>query len=222
MSFILQPGPGHIEHTMIRCLVKLIWSPFMETILPIYNFRSDTAKKSAKQVSDHHKGFTLMKIMRQSLTKELLIPYVREGLSAENGEAQLSVDGFLEYMKNVKSENYSFIFNLVLFGMIPLFMYRTGVRAGNIELMDTGRAYFGPLFLLLNHRSYSQVLIYNEIINLSAPVSVRKFLNKTKSFNTSGLPFTGEGGDYKLEWVNGCVQFWQTVHGNIDNWKAGV
>ena len=53
---LLQPGPGHIEMNMLKTFVKFSWPVFWETMVEIFNFRSEIAKKSALKVCDHHKS----------------------------------------------------------------------------------------------------------------------------------------------------------------------
>ena len=49
---------------------------------------------------------------------------------------------------------------------------------------------------------------YDAIMNLCMPEELREQLRQSCSFNTSGVPFSGEGGDFKLQELNKAVQHW--------------
>ncbi|ELU16127.1 hypothetical protein CAPTEDRAFT_213059, partial [Capitella teleta] len=44
----LQPGPGHIEMNMLRSFVKMMWEPFWGEVVEIFNFKSENAKRAAR------------------------------------------------------------------------------------------------------------------------------------------------------------------------------
>ena len=60
---------------------------------------------------------------------------------------------------------------------------------------------------------------YDSIVSLCMPASVKTEMDKTRSFNTSGIPFTGEGGDFKLEAINKGVQHWGTGNPTELDWE---
>ena len=70
---LLLPGPGHIEMNMVKAHVKIMWGVYWEDMVEIFNFKSENAKRSAYNVSDHHKGWTLTRIARDSIGRELLV-----------------------------------------------------------------------------------------------------------------------------------------------------
>ena len=204
---LLQPGPGHIEMNMLKTFVKFSWPIFWETLVEVFNFRSEIAKKSAYKVSDHHKGMTLARIAREAFAKELVLPYVRQEIKQEN--CNLSVAGFLKFtMTTVKSPNYALICDLVFVILDSIFLYRAGLRSGDVGMIDAGRAFFSPMWCARSHPMYRQLVAYDNIMATCMPPPVHKFINQTKTFNLSGVPFSGEGADFKLEEVNRGVQHW--------------
>ena len=204
---LLQPGPGHIEMNMLKTFVKFSWPVFWETMVEIFNFRSEIAKKSALKVCDHHKGMTLARIARESFAKELVLPYVRHEIQEEHGN--LSVAGFLKFtMQTVQSANYAFISDLVFIILDSIFLYRAGLRSGDVDMMDAGRAFFSRMWCARSHPLYRQLVAYDNIMAACMPPPVAGFIRRTKSFNLSGVAYSGEGADFKLEEVNRGVQHW--------------
>ncbi len=129
---LLVPGPGHIELNMVRAFVKATWNVFWEEMVEVFNFKSLNAKASAyKKVSDHHKGWTLCRIAREAIAKELLVPYVRHQLSLGPDET-VSCSGFYKYcLTSVQNPNYAFMCDMVLEMLDTIFLYRAGVRTGS-------------------------------------------------------------------------------------------
>ena len=97
---LLQPGPGHIEINMLKGFVKLMKDIYREDMVELFNFKSDNAKKPARNVSDHHKGWMLARIARESIARELIVQYVCHELSKQE-EPQLSVAHFVLSMSKI-------------------------------------------------------------------------------------------------------------------------
>ena len=205
---LLQPGPGHIEMNMLKGFVKLMWIPYWETMVEIFNYRSENAKRSAKKVTDHHKGFTLARIAREAWAAELLLPYIRKNIAAGVPVHQLTITDFLSFCSESVSKNYAFMLDMTFTLLDSLFVYRAGVRAGLPSLMDLGRNMYAPLWSARSHPMYRQLEVYDSIVSECMPQSIKAFIEKTKSINTSGIPYTGEGADFKLEEVNRGIQHW--------------
>jgi hypothetical protein len=201
---IIQPGPGHIEMQMLKSFVKFSWDIFWESMIEIYGFKSPIAKAAALKVNDHHKGWTLLRITREAMAKELFVPYVRKCLT-ENLE--LSTSNFMNFARNnVKDPNYSLIGDLVLNIIPSIFCYREGVRTGDVERMKAGRGIFSKMWFARNHPMYRELEVYDSLLRLCMPQEVLKLINATMSINLSGQKYTGEGPDFKLEAVNRVVQ----------------
>lgn len=205
---LLQPGPGHIEMNMLKGFVKLMWVPFWETMVEVFNYRSENAKRSAKKVTDHHKGFTLARIAREAFAAELLLPYIRKNIAEGTPVEQLTINEFLVFCGEAVSLNYVFMLDMIFTLLDSLFVYRAGVRTGLSSLMDLGRNMYAPLWSARPHPMYRQLEVYDSIVSECMPPSIKSFIEKTKSVNTSGIPYTGEGADFKLEEVNRGIQHW--------------
>lgn len=64
---ILQPGPGHIEMNMLRGITEVCWEVFWSDLAQTMNFKSEKALICCKKVSDHHKGWQLLTIARNTV-----------------------------------------------------------------------------------------------------------------------------------------------------------
>lgn len=203
---LLQPGPGHIEMQMVKAFVKLSWEIFWEDMVELFNFKSPNAKASALKVNDHHKGWTLCRIARESWTRELVIPYVRKVLAGD-GEKVLSCAGFFKFLMNeVNDPNFGFMADLILELLDAIFLYRAGLRSGATDMMLAGRASFSKVWFGRCHSMYRELDMYDSIMRECMPAELIGFIDKTMSINLSGIPFSGEGADFKLENVNKGIQ----------------
>ena len=217
---LLQPGPGHIEMNMLKGFVKLMWDVYWEDMVEVFNFKSENAKKSAKSVSDHHKGFTLARISRESVARELVTPYVRQELADNPNHPNLSVAGFFKFcMTCVKNPNFAFLFNTHVELLDAIFGYRAGLRSGHAALVEAARGSFAKLWSGQYHPMYRQLDAYDAITTLCMPQKLRDTMKSACSFNTSGIPFTGEGGDFKLEELNKAVQQWIPSRPKPEDWR---
>lgn len=73
-SFILIPGPGHIEINMGRAALKLMWEPVLQHIASLLGFRSPNAKRIFKAGIDHHRTRQTLFVLAEALAKELITP----------------------------------------------------------------------------------------------------------------------------------------------------
>ena len=81
---------------MLKGIVELGWEVLWKNLAMCLNFRSETALNCAKKVTDHHKGCTMCRIVREAVTKELIVPFVRQELSS--GNPNLTPSEFLDHL----------------------------------------------------------------------------------------------------------------------------
>ena len=205
---LMCPGPGHIEMNMLKSLVEMTWDIFWAKMCMDFNFRSDNALRSQKNVSDHHKGWEFLRIARISLTKELIVPYVRAQL-CKNGPPVITPDGFMKYvMEEKEDQTYALMADIVMEIMDAIFMYRQGIRDNIPAFAFAGRGLFAKVWSARNHPLYRELEMSDSIAFARMPSEIRDFVTKTWSLNTSGMPGTGEGPDFKLEEKNKIIQGW--------------
>jgi hypothetical protein len=190
---------------MLRSFVKMMWEPFWGEVVEIFNFKSENAKRAARNVTNHHKGMAMASIIRDAMAMELVIPYVRKEL--EGGRPEISVAGYMNYvMKVVKSETYAFIADAVFEFLDAIFAYRSGVRCGHTDLMDAGMHLFAPIWSSRAHPHYRVLDAYDSLSRSCMPPAVRDHIDVTRSISLTGSRYSGEGADFKMEEVNRGVQ----------------
>ena len=214
---LLQPGPGHVEMNMLKGYVSLMWNVYWQDLVELFNFRSENAKKSAFQVNDHHKGMTLARIAHEALAKELVLPYIRETQDTQN----LTVAGFMKFvMTKVKNVNYAFMIDAVFELLHSIFLFRDGVRSGDTQKMEAGRAVFSKVWSARHHPMYRELDMKDTIMFRSMPANLKEHVCTTMSVNITGVPNSGEGADFKLEAVNKSVQHWVPSVPSDEDWRT--
>ena len=218
---LLQPGSGHIVMNMVKGFVKLMWDVYWEDLVEVFNFRTENDKKSARNVSDHHKGWTLSRIAREAVARELVVQYVRHELTSSSEPHDFSAAGFIKFcLSSVENPNYAFLFNTHLELLDSIFAYRAGLRNGFSALVDAAQASFAKLWSATHHPMYRLLDTYNAVVNLCMPEQLQDQMKEYCSFNTSGIPFTGEGGDFQAWGADKAVQHWMPSVPTEDDWKA--
>ena len=215
---LLLPGPGHVEINMVRSFVELTWDIFYREMCVLFNFRSDIALHYCKKVSDHHKGWTLCRIAHEALVAELMVPFVRNELVKD--EPTITPAAFIKYTMLASDHTYSFLCDLVLEILNSIFMYRAGVRSGNQRFMEAGRAKFSKIWSARSHPLYRELEMADSVMKMRAPAEVSELLSQLSSLNMSGEPYTGEGGDFRLEEVNKQVQQWLPKSPTAADWVS--
>ena len=203
---LLQPGPGHVEMNMVKSFVELTWDVYWKSMVKIFNFKSEAALKSANKVTDHHKGWTLCRILREAATAELVLPFVRAEL--KKTQPCLTPEAFFKFAMDAVNPNYTFMSDSIMELMDSVFLYRAGVRCGDIKFMESGRAKFSKVWSARNHPLYRELEMADSLALARMPKEILQFVQKTMSLNTSGTPYTGEGADFRLEEVNRVIQQW--------------
>jgi hypothetical protein len=224
---ILIPGPGHIEMNLVKSFVELCWDIFYQEMVKIFGFTTDNALIGAKRVSDHHKAWTLLTIARQALTAELILPYVRAMLGQD---VEMSAAHFFKYVMDTCNPNYFFIADITFEILDGIFLYRIGVREGNKDKMEAGRAKSAKLWFGRSHPLYRELDTLDMINREKMPPELYEFVSHCLSLTTGDSANSGEGPDFRLEEVNKQIQHllpnvpkskdWDQACSNHDNLVA--
>ena len=206
---LLQPGPGHIEINMVKSITELGWEIFWKELAMILNFTSEIALKCCKKVTDHHKGWTMCRIARLALTRELIVPYIRDNQDNMDG---ISVSSFLKYVMNAQNPNYTFMADFVLELLDSVFMYRCGQRCGNADAMIAAHSKFAKVWSGRVHPLYRELEMADTLTYIRMPNDVRDSVKRSMSLNLSGRAHSGEGADFRLEEVNKQVYIYIVSH----------
>ena len=222
---IVVPGGGHIEMNMLKALVDLLWPVFWKDMVMLFNFTSETALRSARSVSDHHKGWTILSICRNALVDELLVPFIRQELhdSSANNSSTLNVSPktYFKFLDSgtIKDPNYLFLVDATFELMDSIFMFRAGIRSGRSDLIWAGRAKFSKVWSGRHHPAYRELNAHDMMQRMLLPDQLGDFLDRTMSLNMSGAPYTGEGPDFRLEEVNKGVQSFLPLVPTNEDWQ---
>ena len=108
-NLILTPGPGHIEMNMARLLLKLLWEPFLCEFSKLLGFRTPKAQEVVKNGTDHHRSRYILESSLESLSKELVAPFVKE---CKINDVVPTEDGYRTYLDTVKDESYIFLYHV--------------------------------------------------------------------------------------------------------------
>ena len=201
-----------------------MWQVFWKDMVVLFNFRSENALRSAHNVSDHHKGWAILSTCRKALVDELMVPFVRKELNdvSDASTLDLSPNTFFKYLDSgkVQDPNYRFLVDFAFDIIEALFLHRAGVRSGQADLMWSGRAKYSKVWCGRNHPSYRELAIHDHMQRLIVPNKLGQFIDRTMSLNLSGIPYTGEGPDFRLEEVNKGVQSFLPLSPTDEDWAT--
>ena len=207
---LVLPGGGHIEMNMLQSVVELLWPVCWKEMVMMFNFRSEMALRSAKQVSDHHKGWTIFRLFRHALVDELLVPYVRMELEkSETNDAdnvELSPSKYFAFLACAVDPNYTFLADVAFELCDAMAMFRAGIRTGRSDMVRAGRLLFSKMWCGRRHPQYRELDVQDLIQHNQMPEKVRLLADTSMSLNTTGVACTGEAPDFRLEEVNKQTQ----------------
>jgi hypothetical protein len=199
-------------------ITELGWDVIWKDLAKVLNFRSEAALKCAKKVNDHHKGWTMCRIAREALTCELAMPFVRAEMKKSSPD--YSPSHFIKFMMNAIDPNYAFMVDFTLELLDAIFLFRAGVRGQKPAYIYAGLAKFAKIWSGRNHPLYREIEMHFSIMLERMPDQVRHFVDGSQSLNMTGVPFTAEGVDFRLEEVNKKVQHWLPKVPSPKDWKV--
>ena len=145
-----------------------------------------------------------MRIILESLSKELCISYVRHCLDVEE---DVTAEGMLAWAAHSKNNNYLLAHKLCD-AVLACSVMRAGVRRNNSEAMIAGRQKTAPIFFTGPHHVYQRLIVRDMIQHAQLPPSLKKFVCDRIAYSVSGKPTRGEGGDFVLEAKNRQTKSW--------------
>ena len=182
-----------------------MWDPVIEDLAKLLGFKSVKALTSCQKCSDHHKAWQIIQILLFGTMDELLLPYVKSCIAANR---EPSMEGLNEFMVSVKNPKFHFLYKSVLTYLLALFVFRCGVRRNNQDFMLAGRSVVTDLFYGFNCTMYQEIEFKDIMARSLAPQEIKQFMSANESFNVSGHPSKGEGGDFLLESFNRRTKRW--------------
>ena len=204
---LIQPGGGHIEMNMLKGITDVCWDIFWKDLAILMNFRSEKALQCCRRVTDHHKGWQMLRIARESLAKELALPFVREQLLEE--KPNLTAVAFCKFMQvAVKDPVYALLADLCFEFIDSIATFRKGIRESQFDLVFSGLGKFAKLWSGRDHRNYRELEMSFNLTWIRMPEDLKTLVKKSWSLNTSGIKGTNESPDFKLEAINKTLQHW--------------
>lgn len=182
---------------MVKAVFRLLWEPCLSHLAAMLGFKSLKAQTTCKACSDHHKSWQILTIFLYGTLNEILCDYLKNA-STENP----SVAGLYEYIGKCKNPNYRFMCDVTFNTVLPLFVFRGGVRKNNTQFINAGKCKFLKLFYGFNMWNYQYIIIQDLKTRILAPLEVRNFIETNETFSISGHDSKGEGGDFVLENIN--------------------
>ena len=134
---ILQPGMDHVEMN-IKGIVGMTLDVFWKEVAMCRNFRSEAALACAKKVTDHHKGWTKCRIVHESVTRDILLPFVWQEKGKPNPDLSAAI--FFKHVMHALDPNCSLTCNMLFEILHSVFLDREGARCGTVAFMMAGRA----------------------------------------------------------------------------------
>ncbi|XP_053372706.1 uncharacterized protein LOC123550186 isoform X2 [Mercenaria mercenaria] len=137
--------------------------------------------------------------------QEIMFTFLKH---CHQNSSSTSITSFYTYIQISEDKNFRFMCDVTINYVLPIIVYRAGVRRNNFKYISAGKAQFLKLFFAFGMKNYQELLIKDIQMYVLAPPEVKDFLEKTQSFTVSGHPSKGEGGDFVLEAINGKIKRW--------------
>ena len=163
-------------------------------MVEVFNFESDNTKKSARNVSNHHKGFTLAVSLKPLMSDKNSLTILRSLIFLLQASSSASPVLKIQIMHSCTTH---------VDLLDAIFVYRTGLHCGHATLVEAAHGTFTKPWSGQYHPMYRQLDAGDSIVNICMPEILHEKMKSTCSFNTSGVPFTG---DFKLEDLNKAIQ----------------
>ena len=153
---------------------------------------------------NHHLTWQTIKVVLQSGTKELLLPYVRHCLSEHK---EPSVKDYMVWAATATNNVYQMVRKFM--NLLTAFtMMRTGIRRNNDRTMLAGRQKLAPVMFISKHQIYQRLLLRDMIVRQQQPTPIRQYVANTSAYTVSGDNTRGEGGYFILESKNKNTKSW--------------
>ena len=179
---LLRQGLGHIEMNMCKAVFKLMWVPVLRHVANIMGFKSPRTMMFIQGCGDNHLAWQLIRIVLETITKELMVPYVRCRMKMKK---EITVGDYKVWMDSATNSNYQLYQKFVNI-LITLSQMSAGIRRNNCRSMLAGRQRVAPImFLGSGHHIYQRLLLRDMISREEQPPAVRQYVEKTTSYSVS-------------------------------------
>lgn len=191
-------GLLHLEMNAARAFVKLNWNVFGKSAAYSLGFKSPKALEYLWKGSDHHKLWQFLEVLYQSISQELMVPYVKE--CAYKNDIP-TVDGYWKWSETLENPNYIYLQHMALTYLHSLMTLRSGVRKCNANLVNCASSKLAHLFFARNHPIYQNIIYQNYLDLELMPDVLKSIREKYISASRTGKENKCQGGKNLLIYV---------------------
>ena len=135
------------------------------------------------------------------LSQIFLFGTIMELITLYKNETEGDVNelNFLQWAADHTNPTISFVSEIIFNYVLPVYLFKIGVRNNDVKLIDAARFKFEDLFYAFKHPIYREV-VYRDLRNrVLYPAEVRAHRDKYMSYSTTTIPSKSQGGDFILE-----------------------
>ena len=152
---------------------------------------------------DHHRSRYILEKSLESLSKELVAPFVKE---CKIKDVVLTEPGYRTSLDTVKDENYIFLYHVTFSYLSGFHLYTEPVRKNHSLSMIGARIQIAPLFYSFHHPKYKQLHLKDLCQRVQMPDELKLYQMKNETFSVSGVSNCGQGADFIHEEINKLVK----------------
>ena len=172
-------------------------------IAQMLGFRTEKALTVVKSGIDHHRTRQILCGCLYALSKELLVPFVRDCLKAE---IIPNNDNYINWVVETCGYQYMLYYHFAFTYLLAFNLYTEATRKNHSLRMTAARIQFGPLFYSFKHPKYQVLHLRDLFERVQMPDEIRSYVESHESFSPSGLQNRGQGGDFVQEESNRLIK----------------
>ena len=168
----------------------------LRRIAQMLGFRTEKALAVVKSGIDHHRTRQIWCERLYALSKELLVPFVRDCLKAE---IIPNNDNYINWVVETCGYQYMLYYHFAFTYLLAFNLYTEATRKNHSLRMMAARIQFAPLFYLFKHPKYQVLHLRDLFERAQTPDQIRSYVESHESFSPSVLQNRGQGGDFVQE-----------------------
>ena len=197
------PGLGHLHMNQLKTIFKILDSIILEPLgKDVLNFQSPKAYSYLVDAKDTHKSWETIQTLLYGTCMELILEFRAQRNLVQESKENSQLDEaheFLVWISNHRNASLKFLGELILTYAFAVYLFKTGVRANDVSMIDASRMKFSGLFYAFNHPYYREVE-YRDLKNrMSYREEIKSYRDKHMSYSSSTLMKKSQGGDFILE-----------------------
>ena len=168
----------------------------LRRIAQMLGFRTEKALAVVKSGIDHHRTRQIWCERLYALSKELLVPFVRDCLKAE---IIPNNDNYINWVVETCGYQCMLYYHFAFTYLLAFNLYTEATRKNHSLRMMAARIQFAPLFYLFKHPKYQVLHLRDLFERAQTPDQIRSYVESHESFSPSVLQNRGQGGDFVQE-----------------------